>query len=215
MDGIYLDSGVVTVGLEEQVKKFERLSTTDPELARLLRDEIRDKLRAARGRLAASAASGLAMKSDPRHASRAVLFTVYKKIFGGNLNILTKRRAGNPREVGSVNRLGRIGGNRRGRNDRTKAIQGYAGSDRGFILRFLNGGTQTRYIKFKSDSHRPSIRKGLRGGDADKYGRTVNTGLRGRITPRPWFDRASVAEMEKVADEIASYVDNVISKIMA
>lgn len=108
---------------------------------------IRKEIKAARGRVAKDVHDNLT--SDPRKAYRAVRHTVYKHVFGGNLNILSPRVAGarymlvKPRTL----QPGQWGGNRRKRSDRTKALEEYFGKDRGFILRFINSGTEDRYIR--------------------------------------------------------------------
>ena len=81
-------SGVTITGMEGYAKKLEKLKTTDPELARMLTDAIRRAIRGVRDELAKEAKSGLKMESDPRQAVRAIRHTVYRRLFGGNVNIL-------------------------------------------------------------------------------------------------------------------------------
>lgn len=212
-----IDNGIVTIGLDKLVKKMERLRSSDPDMADMLNVQIRRVLMGVRARLAASAASGLKLKSDPRQVARAVRYAVYKKVFGGNVNILNKRHAGSPvpYQKATVIREGQWGGNRRSRSARTEALDGYFGSDRGFIFRFLNNGTDDRQIKFHSDPHRPNIRRGLYGGDVNKYGKTVNTGNRGGLRGANWFGGASQREMLQASAELDKLINNVIAKMIS
>jgi hypothetical protein len=67
----------------------------------------------------------------------------------------------------------------------------YAGSDRAFVLRFINQGTQSRTA-------------GTRGG---RLG-----GNRGRIAPRNFFGNRSHLEMEKAAENLTKLIDNLIQE---
>jgi hypothetical protein len=160
-------------------------------------------LGAARANLRKDAASGLEMDSDPRHAYKAIRFAVYKKIFGGQVNILNSRRAGAPTGYKPPRTLtpGQRGGNRRKRNSRD--LDKYEGVDRGFILRWLNNGmtkTNPRAIKFTENDRRK----------VDKWNKHPNTGNRGAIAPRNWFRGASLQELQKVAGEMEALIDKII-----
>ena len=177
--------GVVTItGIDELEKKLTRLRTDDPTFEKRLRGAIREILMEARKELSKNAKTGLQMESDPRHAYRAVRSSVYKRLFGGQVNILQSRRAGKgslyePERKG----LPKRGGNRRPRSKRTEQLMSYQGKDRGFILRFLNQGTTTR----------------------TSYG-----GNRGSITARNWFRGASLQEMQRAAEKMQKLVDRII-----
>ena len=212
-----MDGSIITIGLNEHVKKMERLQTTNPDMADMLNQEIARMLKGVRNRLTAQAAQGLRIKDDPRQMSRAVLYAVYKRIFGGNVNILNRRRAGAPHPWNPPRRIreGQWGGNRRARSARTTQVDDYFGLDRAFILRFLNYGTRERSIKeFTVDPHRPNIRRGLYGGKVSKYGKTVNTGKRGGLKRKDWFGPASTREMTKGAEELEKFINNIILKII-
>lgn len=86
----------------------------------------------------------------------------------------------------------------------------YDGSDRAFILRFLNQGTNGRVIEFHSDSHRSQVKRGSQGGDVSKYGKTTNTGSRGRIAPRNFFSTSSHTAMMKAAEQLTILIDDMI-----
>ena len=145
---------VQVLGVEADLEAFGRIMTNDPQMAGMFRKYIRDVLKEARKKLSQDAKDY--MKSDPRKAARAVRFSVYKTIFGGDLNILKKKKgtAGAKYEL----RRQRIveqnpkmrGGNRRPRidSDDRNRLDYYYGADRGFILRFIGSGTVERESRF-------------------------------------------------------------------
>lgn len=123
------------------------LSKDDP-MHQQLRTIIRKEIKAARSRVSRDVHASVS--NDPRAAYRAVRHTVYKSVFGGTLNILSPRRAGARYQLQRTRKLDanphQRGGNRRPRTQRTEALETYYGKDRGFVLRFLNSGTNTRHI---------------------------------------------------------------------
>lgn len=192
-------------GLQEFEKKLSQLKTDNPGFEKRLRDAIRKVLGHARANLRKNAASGLNMNSDPRHAYKAVRFAVYKHIFGGQVNILQSRRAGAPSGYKPDRTLdqSKRGGNRRRRQSRDLGI--YEGVDRGFVLRWLNGGmtkTNPREIKFTSNDKR----------HVDKWNKHPNTGNRGAIRARNWFGNASLQELNHVAGEMQILIDKIIKE---
>lgn len=126
-----------------------------------LRAIVRKEIKAARGRVAKDVRAS--MSNDPRAAYRAVRHTIYKSVLGGTLNILAPRRAGAPVPFNKVRKLDanphQRGGNRTPVDDNTKRLNEYFGKDRGFILRFLNSGTDMREIK-NSPHHRFGGKRG-------------------------------------------------------
>lgn len=85
------------------------------------------------------------MDSDTRQASQAVKVAVYKSIMGGNVSILDPKKASSWRCT--VNKTRKLdsdphmrGGNRVPRSKRTEELDGYFGTDRAFVLRFLSQG---------------------------------------------------------------------------
>ena len=82
------------------------------------------------------------------------------------------------------------------------------------MLRFLNQGTDGRVIEFHSDSHRSQVKRGSQGGDINKYGKTTNTGSRGRIAPRNFFGTSSQMAMQKAARELTQLIDELIKQEM-
>lgn len=196
-------------GLVKQRQELESLMMSNPDMEKRVQKLIRKVLQGAR-RTVGDAAKGK-MDADPRHAYKAVKTAVYRRILGGNVSLLSKRRASSSRSSYEPPRQPSArGGNRRPRGKRTQQLMSYEGSDRGFILRFLNGGTGGRTIKFKADPHRSQINRGSRGGDVNKYGKTANTGNRGRIAPRNFFATSSQRAMESAAAELGKLIDELI-----
>ena len=199
-----INNGSVTItGLSEFEAKLAQLKTDNPGFEKRLRDVIRKILGEARANLRADAASGLDMKSDPRHAYKAVRYAVYKRILGGQVNILNSRKAGAETGYKPPRTLvaGQRGGNRRKRTSRN--LDKYEGADRGFILRWLNNGmtkTNPRVIHFiENDSRR-----------VDKWNKHPNTGNRSTISARNWFRGASLQELQKVAGEMDELINRII-----
>lgn len=201
-------------GFVEQQKELEKLLMSNSDMEKKVQGLIRKVLSEVRKSLGNAASEK--MKSDPRKAYKAVRMTIYKRILGGNVNILQKKRAsggGGSYTPTKTLKSGQRGGNRRERSERTKNLESYYGSDRGFILRFLNQGTQERVMdKFTVDEAREKVHRGSRGGDLRKYGKSINTGSRGRIAPRNFFGERSHAEMERAAENLTKYIDELIQE---
>ena len=200
------DNGTITIeGLSEFDAKLTKLKTDNPGFERRLRAVIRKILGHARANLRKEAAGGLQMENDPRHAYKAVRFAVYKRLLGGQVNILNSRKAGGETGYRPARTLtpGQRGGNRRVRNSRN--LDKYEGVDRGFILRWLNEGmtkTSPRVIQFTENSSRKT----------DKWNKHPNTGNRGAIAPRNWFRGASLKELQDVAGEMQALIDKIINE---
>ena len=199
------NSTIEITGLSEFEKKLAQLKTDNPGFEKRLRGVIRKILGHARSNLRKDAASGLQMDSDPRHAYKAVRFAVYKRLFGGQVNILQSRKAGAPSGYEPPRTLaqGQRGGNRRVRTSRN--LNKYEGVDRGFILRWLNNGmtkTNPRVIRFTENEGR----------HVDRWNKHPNTGNRGAIKARNWFRGASLQELQKVAGEMQALIDKIIKE---
>ena len=179
-------------GFVEQRKELEKLMMSNPAMEKKVQGLIRKVLMEARKHLGEDVRRE--MKSDPRHAYKAVKSAVYKQILGGNVSILNRRRASGKTSSYEPPRTlipGQRGGNRVPRGERTKQVMGYEGSDRAFILRFLNEGTTDREA-------------GTRGG---RLG-----GNRGRIEARNWFGQHSHTEMERAAQNLSNLIDGLIKQ---
>lgn len=188
-------------GLAEQVKQLKAMMSDDPGFRKRVNNVIRRVLMEARKQVSEDAKGVL--DNDPRHAYKAVRSAVYKRILGGQLNILAKRKAGQPGNYQKPRKgLPPRGGNRWGRSARTKAIEGYEGSDRGFVLRFVNAGASGRAIRSFTgkDGERHSLRTSVKGGN------------RGSIAPRNWFGQASQKALEHAAGNMDEFIDKVIKE---
>ena len=179
-------------GLDELSKKLDRLQARDSQMEQRITKIIREAIKAARSMVTADAKG--ATGSDPRHAYKAVRSMVYKRILGGNISILQKRKAGSGKsgyEPPRTLRPGQRGGNRVPRSARTQQMMDYEGSDRGFILRFLNTGTGNREA-------------GSRGGRLH--------GNRGSIAARNWFPSSGQRAMNAAAQYIIDEIDQLIAE---
>ena len=182
-------SGAVMIGMEGYVRKLEKLKTSDPVLAKMLEDAIRQMVKDVRSELVGKAKSGLQMESDPRNAVRAIRSTVYKRIFGANVNLLNgRRRAGNVADA--------TGGKRE-----------YVGKERGFVLRFLNQGTKDRYVGFRNNKANQKTYDAM-------VASGNRAGYRGHIEARNWFSSASTMELERASEVLEEYINRVIIKMM-
>ena len=191
MDNIKTPNMEVT-GLDELSKKLDRLQANDSQMEQRITKIIREAIKAARSMVTADAKG--AVGNDPRHAYKAVRSMVYKRILGGNVSILQKRKAGGGKsgyEPPRTLRPGQRGGNRVPRSTRTQQMMDYEGSDRGFILRFLNSGTGQRTA-------------GTRNGRLH--------GNRGSIAARNWFPSSGQRAMNAAAQYIIDEIDRLIAE---
>ena len=182
-------------GIVRQKQELESLLMSNPQMEKKVQGLIRKVLLAARKEIS-DAASGK-IKNDPRQAYKAVKSAVYRRILGGNVSILNKRKAGTRGPVPPiyhalehrVNSKGNHrGGNRMPRSRRTEDLMTYQGSDRGFILRFLNAGTSDRNSRI---------------------------GHRGSIGARNFFATSSQQAMEKAAEQLDNLIEELIKKEIA
>ena len=178
-------------GLVKQRKELEQMLSSNPDMEKRLQKVIRKVLMQARKQVSQSAQG--AMKSDPRQAYKAVKTSVYRRILGGSVSLLNKRRAGAPGNYEPPRTLQpkQRGGNRVKRGQRTQQVMSYQGADRAFILRFLNQGTSQRIA-------------GTRGGHL--------TGNRGSIAARNFFSTSSHKAMQQAAADLDKLIDDMIRK---
>ena len=180
---------VEVYGVEVNDAMLGQLMTTDPSMAGLIRKLIRQVLREARNKLSKDAKNY--MKSDPRKAARAVKFSVYKSLFGGNLSILQKKKgtAGVRYELHRQRIVDTYphhrGGNRRQRFEARNRLDTYFGADRGYILRFIGSGTVSRTSRF---------------------------GNRGSIATSNWFGHTAPWQMQTAAQEVADAITEYIKQ---
>ena len=188
------------VGLEvndvvvlEQQKVLEAALSTNPKTQKALQKLIRKALMDVRPELVAAARG--AMGSDPRGAANGIRLSVYKKILGGNANILNSRKAGKPTTYEPPRKLQphQRGGNRVPRGKRTDTVMHYGPHDRQWILRFINSGTSDRMA-------------GSRGGRL--------SGNRGSIAARNFFRSAGERALTKAADNLATLIDTELEAML-
>lgn len=182
------DGCVEIDGADRVEQLFDQLLTTDPTMDRMLRKLISKAMREVRSKTSNDISGYL--KSDHRKAARAVKHSVYKRLFGGNVSILQKRKAGSeftlirPRKLDQNPR--QRGGNRIKRSDDARnRLDKYFGSDRGFVLRFINSGTVQRQSRW---------------------------GNRGFIAGRNMFGHIAPWHMEQALEEISQAITEYISQ---
>ena len=194
---------IVIEGIEELDKKLEYLKTSGTGFEKRLQQVIRKVLGEVRAQLQGSAESGLGMKSDPRKAYKAVRYAIYKRILGGQVNILDPRRVQKmaynpPRKLQPKQR----GGNRMTRSGRTQDLLEYYGGSRAFVLRFLNAGTEPRYNGGRNGNTEEERFRFIASHEGRRY--------RGAIAPRNWFGPRSHRELQNAAIRIQELVDRII-----
>lgn len=211
-----INGNFVVEGLQEQMKQLDALLASNPEMEKKMRRVI-SKVMIKAQKWTQKQIAGK-MPNDPRDASKAVRKAVYRRILGGNINILQKRRAGSPSNYTPTRTLktGQRGGNRRLRSERTMRMDSYGADDRGFILRFLEsgarvGGGRRQMEQFETDEHRSQVKRGSQGGDVNKYGKTTNTGSRGAIRPRNIFSSNLVSLGNFIDEELTKEFNNLFS----
>lgn len=214
MLGVYCmaQDAIIVTGIEQQLEALKKMQTDNPATKKALQAIIRRSIAEARKNVVKDARDVL--ENDPRHAYKAVRNSVYKQIFGGQINILSSRKRGSAANYRkqTTSTAGQRGGNRRPRSLRTMQLDSYEGADRGFILRFINAGTSERKIEFNSDSRRELINRGARGGNPDKYGKTINTGSRGKLRIRDWFGRSSAFQLDAAANRVAEEIETLLQQ---
>lgn len=169
------------VTIENNVK-LERLLASNPEMEKKVQKIVRKVLTVAQ-----KSVQRTAIPLSSKEAYLGVRKAVYKKVLGGNINIISGgksagKRAPIPPESERKKTHDR-GGNRIPRSKRTEDLQSYAGPDRSFILRFLNDGTTTRTSRY---------------------------GNRGAIAARNWFGPAATQALE----QSAQMFDELITKLV-
>jgi len=199
-----INGNFIVEGLQEQMQQLDRLLASNPDMEKKMRRVI-SKVMIKAQKMMQKEIAGEPF-NDPRHAAKAVRKAVYRRILGGNINILRKSRTTeSPSSYTPTRTLktGQRGGNRRLRSERTHRMDSYNASDRGFILYWLNSGTKARSVRgFESNPHRSDVRRGSQGGDLSKYGKTVNTGSRGHIAARHVFSAHLIALGEYIDKEL-------------
>ena len=191
--------------ISNQEENLRAAMSTDPKMRKVIQQHIREALFAARREVMADFP---AENGDPRGAARSIRTSVYEKVLGGQINILTGGKAHAPSSYESPRTLtpGQRGGNRRKRSQRTNQIQSYGPLDRGFILRFVNSGTKTRIIGFRNTqkSNRTRYERAI---TRVHSGDNAHTGNRGSIAARNWFMTASESALGNAAQMVADLIE--------
>ena len=188
----------------EQKQILEKALSTNPKTQAALRKLIRKVIAEARKETIANIHFD---NGDPRHAAQSVRTAVYKKILGANINIYNSRKKHAPTTYEPQRHPSHRGGNRMKRGGRTQQIMSYGPLDRGFILRWVNSGTDGRYAG--------NGRNGRT--EADKAAfilRTGGKGWRGKIAPRNFFRGAAEPTLVRAADNLANLIDTELEVIL-
>ena len=199
--GLVIDDTLIS----NQEQNLRAAMSTDPKMRKVIQQHIREALFAARREVMSALPAD---NGDPRQSRRAIRTTVYEKILGGNINILTGKKAhgGGSYEPPRTLTPGQRGGNRRPRSERTKQIMGYGPLDRGFILRFVNSGTKTRVIGFRNTQKSNRSKYEARVYRISR-GDKARTGNRGSIAPRNWFMSSAESALSDAAQMIADLIE--------
>lgn len=178
---------VNTVAIVEQKQILEQALSTNPNTQKALQKLIRRVIKEAR----AETASKIKFKNgDPHHAAQSIRTTVYKKILGANINIYNSRKAHGPVNYTPPRKQRpphARGGNRIKRSAETQRMLNYGPLDRGFILRWVNSGTD---------------------------GRTSRYGNRKKIAARNFFRTNGESAMIKATDNLANLIDTELENIL-
>ena len=198
--GLVIDDTLIS----NQADNLRAAMSTDPKMRKVIQQHIREALFAARREVMAAFP---AENGDPRETRRSIRTTVYEKIMGGNINILTGKSvkgASGGVFVQPRRAYHDRGGNRRERSDRTKQILNYGPLQRGFILRFVNSGTKQRVIGFRNTikGNREKYDSAIR-----RINRGNRTGNRGSIAPRNWFMQSAESALGNAAQMIADLIE--------
>lgn len=198
--GIVIDNTLIS----NQAQNLKAAMSTDPNMRKVIQRHIREALFAARREVMNAAKFD---NGDPRQSRKSIRTTVYEKILGGNINILTGKSSKGGGGMHAPPRKGTSGrgGNRRMRGDRTNQILSYGPYERQFILRFVNSGTKTRVIGFRNTVKGNKTRYNelaSRIHSGDKF----RTGNRGAIAPRNWFMGSSERNLGMAAQNIADMI---------
>ena len=192
-----------TVFIEDQ-RTLEAAMSTNPQTQKALQALVRQCILEARRAVIMNIKFN---NGDPKESRRAVRSTVYRKLLGGNLNILNSKKAHgiNPYQTPRRSQGNKRGGNRMLRSGRTQQILDYAPQDRGFILRFVDSGTKQRFVGFRNE----------RKANRNRYIETkqrwdaggTRTGNRGAIAARGFFQRYGENAMNYAAERLAAMIE--------
>ena len=186
-------SNIETTGIIEQRRNMEELLMSNPQMEKKIQRIIRIVLTEAKKDMELVAQAS--MKSSPRQAYKAVKTSVYRRILGGNMSILDRKKTSGTTNYEPPRKLrpGQRGGNRVPRGERTERALKYDPEQQAYVLRILNKGTDDRMA-------------GTRGGRLH--------GNRGSIAPREFFSSNSRNIISKAAGKLDALIDEVIKNEM-
>ena len=195
----------------ESHKVLEAALSTNPKTQAVLRKTIRKYIMEARQQVINNIKFN---NGDPRQSRQAVRTAVYKKVLGANLNILNGRQARHgssyepPRKV-YPGMKGHRGGNRRIRSQRTQDMMTLDPKDRGFILRFVNSGTNPRYANGRNvTGNKRNLRNFFALQEEGDY-------YRGSIAPRNFFKNTGNRALAQMADNLSTAIEEELTKILS
>lgn len=195
----------------ESHKVLEAALSTNPKTQAVLRKTIRKYIMEARQQVINNIKFN---NGDPRQSRQAVRTAVYKKVLGANLNILNGRQARHgssyepPRKV-YPGMKGHRGGNRRIRSQRTQDIMTLDPKDRGFVLRFVNSGTNPRYANGRNvTGNNRNLRNFFALQEEGDY-------YRGSIAPRNFFKNTGNRALAQMADNLSTAIEEELTKILS
>lgn len=195
---------VDTQMLENQRLALQACMTVDSELGKRLREHIFQELK----RIRNDVAGGLKFANgDPRGTRGAVKRYVAGKYLGGVVSILDGKKSGSKNSYEAPRKLrpGQRGGNRMLRSQRTDDMLHYGPDERGFILRFVNSGTNPRYANGRNVSGR-NMRNFFKLQEEGDY-------YRGSIAARNFMDRLGSPSMQKAIDNLSKMIDEEFNKL--
>lgn len=197
---------VVLENADRVMKILDGLRPENPKMKTELRKMMRKVLSGARQSVKKEAKRNI--KKDPRNAACAVRHSVYKRVLGGQVNILSPRKVTKMAIYRKKTKLraGQVGGNRWERSDATKRMDAYVGKDRGFVLRWTDKGTKARHI----DVHKNKVWKTLRKIGVRKKGSNGKYGHRGAIEAKNWFAPSARKALQDAQGQFMNMVNDAI-----
>ena len=104
---------------------------------------------------------------------------------------------------------GHRGGNRRIRSQRTQDMMTLDPKDRGFILRFVNSGTNPRYANGRNvTGNNRNLRNFFALQEEGDY-------YRGSIAPRNFFKNTGNRALAQMADNLSTAIEEELTKILS
>ena len=185
------------VAVLEQKQVLEQALSTNPKTQKALQKLIRQVIVQARAETVRNIHFD---NGDPHQSARSVRTAVYKKILGANINIYDSKKAHGRSSYEPPRHPSHRGGNRMKRGFETQRYMSYGPLDRGFILRWVNAGTQQR----QALGGRMSKRGYVAGGGAN----------RGSISARNFFRNAGERALVRAVDNLANMIDTELENIL-